>query len=216
MNIDQTIKLVCFDMDGTLITENSWYKLNLALGITAEEDQDMYDAYISGDLPYGEWIDKISSLYRERGLATKEHIAKVLESIPLVEGAKEVIGNLKDRDYKVAIITGSFDFQAQRVAESLGVEHYIANTKMIFDADENFKNLVPAGDEIKNKPGQLLELCEELGVKVEECLCVGDGVGDVELFKLPVKGVALSDAPDELKQLAWKEIDSLSELGDLV
>ena len=42
------IKLICFDMDGTLISQNSWYKPNLALGNTAEEDQEMYDAYGRG------------------------------------------------------------------------------------------------------------------------------------------------------------------------
>lgn len=33
------IKLICFDVDGTLITNNSWYDLNIALGVTPKEDR---------------------------------------------------------------------------------------------------------------------------------------------------------------------------------
>jgi len=216
MQETQNIKLVCFDMDNTLTTENSWYKLNLELGITEEEDQDLYNSYINGNLEYEAWIEKLVSLYKERGLATQEKILKVFDEIALAEGAKDLLLDLKERGYETAIITGSFDVMAKRVADSLGIKHYRANTKIIFDSEGKFENLVPAGDEIMNKPGYLKEICDELNITFDECICVGDGVGDVELFKAVSKGVALKDAPDELKQHAWKVVDSLSEVGGLL
>jgi hypothetical protein len=39
------LKLICFDLNKTLIKENTWYNLNLALGMTPEEDQAMLTQY---------------------------------------------------------------------------------------------------------------------------------------------------------------------------
>src|SRR3954468_15869726 len=48
------IKLVCFDLDKTLIKQNSWYELNLGLGMTPEEDQALLDGYTQGKFSYEE------------------------------------------------------------------------------------------------------------------------------------------------------------------
>lgn len=34
--------IVAFDLNKTLIKENSWYDLNLAMGISAQEDELLY------------------------------------------------------------------------------------------------------------------------------------------------------------------------------
>lgn len=216
MNNDTKIKLICFDMDGTLIAENSWYKLNVALGVTPEEDQEMYNSYIKGNLEYDTWIENLVSLYKERGLATKENIESVFNDILLVAGAEELVSYLRERGYEIVIITGSFDSLAKSIADKLGIRSYRANTEIVFDADGKLDGLVTKGDEIKNKPGYLKEICDELEISFEECVCIGDGVGDTELFKLPVKGIALEAAPDELKSLSWKVVNSLLDIKELL
>ena len=55
--MESQIKLVCFDLDNTLIAANSWERLNLALGITAEEDTAMYKQFKAGSLSYTDWLD---------------------------------------------------------------------------------------------------------------------------------------------------------------
>ena len=44
------------------ISQNSWYKLNLALGITAEEDQKCMMLMVVVSLSYSDWMTKLSSL----------------------------------------------------------------------------------------------------------------------------------------------------------
>lgn len=46
------IKLICFDLNKTLIRENTWLELNQALGMIVQEDQKLYDLYNSGKLSY--------------------------------------------------------------------------------------------------------------------------------------------------------------------
>jgi len=81
------IKLVCFDMDDTLLHQKSWYKLNLAFGVTPQEDNDMCEAYKNGTPLYEDWMRKLTEMYRARGTATKENALRALSNYTFHDGA---------------------------------------------------------------------------------------------------------------------------------
>lgn len=203
-------------MDGTLISQNSWYKLNLALGITAEEDQEMYDAYGRGDLSYSDWMTKLSSLYKERGLATKEVIYSSLAEFDLKDGVKDLFLDLQEKKYELVIISGSFDILVQKVAETLNVKHYKANTELEFTNNGYLQNIVSAGDELHEKLRHLEIFCEKLKIPINQCVCIGDGANDFELFKKTQKGITFTDAPKYLKKEAWHVVNNLSDIKNLL
>lgn len=216
MDTEAKIRLVCFDLDHTLITHNSWLQLNLAMGMTEEEDAELYNAYVGGNLSYEEWMEQLSKFYRERGNATQQNIEKVLRRYEFNDGAEEIILYLQNKGYKIAVLTGSFHRLAKDVAEKLHLDAFKGNSQLIFSSDGIFEKIQAEGDEIQNKPNHLKEICEQLGVGIEECICVGDGINDVELFKIVPRGIAFTDAPEALKNLAWKTVDSLSEIKELL
>ena len=77
------IKLICFDIDGTLIEGNSWYTLNTALGVTPKEDLELHKAYSTGLITYTDWLTTLETLYRKRGKTTPEQITTALSTYTL-------------------------------------------------------------------------------------------------------------------------------------
>ena len=203
-------------MDGTLTNQNSWYELNLALGITKEEDQEMYDAYERGDLTYIEWTNALLQLYKERKLATKDYAYSVLSKFILRDGVEDLVTDLQNKGYTLLIISGSFDVLVREVAKTLGVQHYKANTELKFDNQGYLKNIVSAGDEPQAKLRHLEKFCKELQIPIHQCVCVGDGANDIELFKKTQKGITFSNAPENVKKESWHTVDCLSDIKNLL
>lgn len=210
------IKLVCFDLDGTLITENSWYKLNTALGVTAEEDKTMYDQYSRGELSYEAWIHTLAQAYRTHGKAHKDFITSVLSNYTFANGTKDLVEYLKTKGYAVALISGSFDILLEHSAKDLGIEHYKANTELVFGEDGMLLDIRSHGEERSAKVEHLKKICEELGVDMSECVCVGDGGNDLDIFKITGKGITFSDSSEVIKSASWKVVDSLADIKNIL
>ena len=87
----EIIKLVCFDLDETLIMESSWKKLHVALGISEEEDRRMYKEYKEGLISYSEWNNKVLQHYLKHKDATRAGITSALSNYEYREGAREII-----------------------------------------------------------------------------------------------------------------------------
>lgn len=60
------------------------------------------------------------------------------------------------------------------------------------------------------------DLCNQLGVDIRDCIAVGDGANDTELFKATGCGVTFTFASESTKQAARYEIDSLHGLGSVL
>ena len=66
------IKLICFDLNKTLIKENSWFRLNIDLGMTKEEDEILFKLWEEGTISYVEWQEIIGRIYVNRGMPSRE------------------------------------------------------------------------------------------------------------------------------------------------
>lgn len=210
------VKLVCFDMNDTLISQNSWYKLNLALGVTAYEDQEMYDAYGRGDLTYGEWMERLLELYKERGLATIENISRVLSEFEFNSGAVDLVNDLKNKGYELALISGSFEVLVNQVADTLKIGMRKGNTDFVFSNENYLEGVKSGGDELYAKLGHLKTFCANLGISIKECACIGDGANDIELFKATGLGITFDSAPEQVKENAWRVVSDLSQIKEIL
>lgn len=209
-------KLICFDMDGTLVSQNSWYKLNLALGLTAEQDKQMYDLYGAGKLTYEDWTKNILEIYKQKGKASKGFVGEVLSDYELVPGVKDLVDYLRGQDYELAIISGSFDVLVDLVAIDLGIKLKKGNTKLIYDDRDMVVDIESGGEEVFAKLEHLKQFCAELNIGFDQCICIGDGANDRELFKATGKGITFSDAPKIIRDQAWKVVDSLVEIKNIL
>lgn len=112
-------RLIVFDVDGTLLdsTKEEWFThvwktLDDVFG-TKEENRKFETEYYQGRITYPQWVDKIISLYVERG-ANKEKLYQATEHIKPVEGAMETLLELRKKGKKLAVLSGSLNFVLDR------------------------------------------------------------------------------------------------------
>lgn len=209
MNSNQ-VKLICFDLDKTIITENSWYNLNLSMGMTKEEDQKYYDQYYAEEITYQEWIKKLLDHFIKNGKATKGNIEKSLSSYELQPFAREVVEYLKLKGYKIALISGSINILVELVARDLSIEYFGGVNTFVFNESNYLKDIIVIDDDKVAKLEILIKFCRDLNISLDEVVCIGDGDNDIELFKATGKGITFTDS--KIKEYSWKVIENLSDL----
>lgn len=207
--------LVCFDLDETLITQNSWYVLNRALGMTQEENLSLYNAYKAGTLTTDAWTQKRLAIYKACGKASRENIQKILSVYELMPGARELVTYVQSKYYHTALISGSIDQLVTLVANDLHIPHSKANYELIFDDHDMLSDIISYGDETYAKLTFLTQFCAELNIPVAECICIGDGANDIEMFR-QTRGITFTHAPEIIKQTAWRVVDSLSDIHNIL
>jgi len=208
------IKLICFDLNKTLINENTWVDLNLAMGMTKEEDDILFNLYEEGIISYMRWQKIIEKIYLNRGKSKKKIIENVIYKYTYKKGAKQIVKYLIKKCYKVALISSSIDLLVKRGAGELNIELYNAGNKLIFDNKDNLIKLKCLGEEKSVKLKQLKEFCKRLKIKITECACVGDGDNDRKLFEVTGKGITFKGS--KIEKAAWKVIDDLSQIKDVL
>ena len=213
---DQAIRLICFDIDKTLTSSKTWHELNVALGVTPEEDAQLYDAYHQGRITYDEWAEALFSLYQNHGRATRTTVESVCEAVELMPGATDAVAYCKERGYDVALISGSFDVFVAHIANRLQVDKYFAATRFLFDTHGQLVGQEHSGDEDTAKVRYLKRLCDELSISLQQCVCVGDGANDVPLFQVTGHGITFADAPASVKREAWQVIGTLRDLPSIL
>jgi len=204
------IKLVCFDLNKTLIRENTWFNLNLAMGISRKEDELLLKLFDEGIISYKQWQEILSLMYKKRGRANLRNITKAISKYTYRKEAKSMVKYLKKKGYQIALISGAMDILVDKVAKELEVGLFEAGNIFIFDNKDYLENIVCLGEEALVKLRHLQSFCRELGIKLSECACIGDGDNEIELFKKTKHGVTFKGS--ELESIAWKTIEQLSDL----
>ena len=197
-------KLVMFDMDGTLIQERGIFVIAEKKGFKDElikkisqDRTDFYQRSID--------VAKLS-----KGLNKKE-LLKIFRSIKLSENVEEVITSLKKHNIKTAIATDSYKFLADDLKDRLGIDYTFANNLIIND------DIITGELEIHNKELKqdfysgkiysickscaLEELCNKLGIDINESIAVGDGKVDIGMLKKAGLGIAFN-ASEEVQKNA--------------
>ncbi|MFH1606793.1 MAG: HAD-IB family phosphatase [Nanoarchaeota archaeon] len=211
----EKIKLICFDLDDTIIEQNSWLKLNLALGLTQEEDDNFYEKYhYKKEITYAEWISELLKLYKQRGKANFKNIVSSLSEYKYKKDSREIIDYLKNKGYKIALISGSFNIIVDLVAKDLAIDLAEAINNFVFDINNNLENIIIMGDEKVAKLNVLENICLKLGINIEECICIEDGSNDIELFKKTKHGITFKGS--KIEKEAWKVIESLNEIKEIL
>ena len=207
-------KLICFDLNKTLVAENSWLILNAALGITPEEDAIMHEQYKSGQISYLEWQSLIEAQYKKSPIADKTNIAKILNNYTYLLGAKDLIKYLSEKGYPICLISGAPDILVAHIAAELNIKYWFSNNTFIFAEDGRFDHIDVIEDEVQMKVTSLTKLCQELQIDPTECVCIGDGDNELEIFNLTKHGITFPSS--KIIKQAWKVIDGLADLQKIL
>lgn len=203
-----------FDMDGLIfdserIVQRAWNQTGEEMGLgrigehiyntvgmNAMRRKQYFQEHISPEFPFEQFTGRTREVFRE--IADREGIA-------LKPGAKELIDAGKENGYKLAVATSSSRVHATRLLKESGLYDY-------FDG-------IVFGDMVthsKPDPEIYRKACEEIGVLPERCIAFEDapnGVRSASAAGLHVVIVPdLVQPSEEIRQLAWKQLNSLEEM----
>lgn len=190
------LKLVIFDCDGVLAdSDSSWEYVHRHFGVNNNES---LAAYLRGEFDDLEFIRRDIRLWF--GLFGRVHISRItgiLDSVPLVPGAAEAVGELRRLGMKTAIVSAGLEPLTSRIARTLGIDINLSNG-LVTDGEGFLTGegivRVPLG----GKGAVVRELIGKLGLRKEECAAIGDRIWDSMMFEEVGTKIAFNPADSEV------------------
>lgn len=204
-------KILILDLDGTVTTHSTWVRLNTAMGISPEQDDELFQQYTDGLLSYIDWTKKLIAIYTSnRAPLTRQQLVQLADDIELRTDTEEFIQSAKVKGYKIFLVSGSVDVLVERVAKRIHADGWLSCSKAVFEGD-TFIDIVAMGDEGPAK----ITLLNEAGITLSKnTISVGGGDNEKELFAL-TKGILIGNN-QTLLPLAWQEVNTLTEAIDVL
>ncbi len=202
-------RLICFDMDSTLIQTECIDQLAARAGVGDKV------AAITERAMRGE-IDFIES-FRERVALLKGLDASVMreiaEQLPVTEGVERMMSVLKRAGFKTAILSGGFTFFGDYLKQKYGFDYVYANELEIEDGKLTGRYV---GDVVDGKrKAELLRLIAQVeNVNIAQTIAVGDGANDLPMLSAAGLGIAFHAKP-KVKATAKQSISTIGIDGVL-
>ncbi len=188
-----TPKLIIFDVNKTLIRDNSWQELNKSMGVTDEEDEVLMRWGREGIITDQQGQEILCALYNERSEPTREAIESLIYNYTYFEGARETVTELQNRGFEVALLSGSMDLLVRHMAEELGITRYASNNSLNFNEHGVLKYITTRMNDAEFKVAKLAEWCSEMNIRSQDVAIVGDGASDRLLATAAGFAVAFND-----------------------
>ncbi|MGZ7136028.1 MAG: phosphoserine phosphatase SerB [Methanobacterium sp.] len=198
------IKLIAFDLDNVLIDGEAIDEIGKLAG-TQNEIAEITEKAMEGELDFEDAIKERATLLKGTSV---DEIKKVIQDIPLMEGAKEAITELKKRGYKIATITGSFEVVASRMKDELDLDYAYSNS--LLQKDGVLTGEVSGPIINGSKVEVLNDIIKMENISPEECAAVGDGANDISMLEMVKLGIAFN-----AKQILRDIADVVIEKRDL-
>jgi phosphoserine phosphatase len=183
-------RLFAFDMDSTLIEGEVIDELAKLAGVAGEVVK-VTEAAMRGEIEFQESFRRRVALLR--GLK-ETRVRELLYTIPLVEGAEQLIGALKMLGYKTAILSGGFNFFAQHLQTRLGIDYVFANDLDIVDGVVSGEVRTPIVDGAR-KAELLRQIARLENISLDQVVAVGDGANDLPMLGIAGMGIAFRAKP---------------------
>ncbi|MEM7256774.1 MAG: phosphoserine phosphatase SerB, partial [Pseudomonadota bacterium] len=166
----RTRRLVCFDMDSTLIEGEVIDLMAQAAGV-GEQVEAITARAMNGEIDFDSSFTQRLSLLR--GLPEAK-LEAIYDQLVIADGAESLLKNLNRLGYKTAILSGGFTWFARRLAERLRIDHVHANE---LDIKDGVLTGEVAGQIInENSKAQLLHaIAAAEGFSLDQVIAVGDG-----------------------------------------
>ncbi|MBQ1797358.1 MAG: phosphoserine phosphatase SerB [Prevotella sp.] len=184
-------RLICFDMDSTLIQTECIDELAIRAGV-GDKVKAITERAMRGELDFKQSFTQRVALLKGLDVSVMQDIA---EHLPITEGVDRLMTVLKRCGYKIAILSGGFTFFGEYLQRKYGIDYVYANE---LEVDENGKLTGRyVGDVVDGKrKAELLRLIAQVEkVNLAQTIAVGDGANDLPMISQAGLGIAFHAKP---------------------
>ncbi|MBD5385194.1 phosphoserine phosphatase SerB [bacterium] len=198
-------RLICFDMDSTLIRTEVIDELADRAGV-GEEVRAITESAMRGEIDFKESFTRRVALLKGLDISVMQEIA---ESLPITEGVERLMKVLKRSGYKTAILSGGFKYFGDYLKQRFGFDYVYANELEVGDDGKLTGRYV--GDIVDGaRKRDLLRLIAQVeNIDIAQTIAVGDGANDLPMLSTAGLGIAFHAKPKVKAEAA----QSISTIG---
>ncbi len=202
-------RLICFDMDSTLIETEVIDELADRAGVGAEV-RAITESAMRGEIDFSESFKRRVALLKGLDESVMREIA---ESLPITEGLERMMSVLQRTGYKTAILSGGFTYFGNYLKDKFGFDYVYANELEIEDGKLTGRYV---GDIVDGKrKAELLRIIAQVEkINIAQTIAVGDGANDLPMLSTAGLGIAFHAKP-KVKRTAEQSISTIGLDGVL-
>lgn len=203
-------RLICFDMDSTLIQTECIDQLAERAGV-GDKVRAITERAMRGEIDFNESFRERVALLKGLDVSVMQDIA---DHLPITEGVGRMMEVLKRAGFKTAILSGGFTFFGDYLKRKFGFDYVYANELEVGPDGKLTGNYV--GDIVDGKrKAELLKLIAQVeNVNIAQTIAVGDGANDLPMLSAAGLGVAFHAKP-KVKATAKQSISTIGLDGVL-
>lgn len=202
-------RLICFDMDSTLIETEVIDELAIRADV-GDEVKAITESAMRGEIDFTESFRRRCALLKGLDVSVMQEIA---ENLPITEGADRLMRVLKKVGFKIAILSGGFTYFGNYLKQKFGIDYVYANELEVIDGKLTGRYL---GEVVDGKrKAELLRLIAQVeNVDIRQTVAVGDGANDLPMISIAGLGIAFHAKP-KVKATAEQSISTIGLDGIL-
>lgn len=202
-------RLICFDMDSTLIETEVIDELAIRAGV-GDQVKAITESAMRGEIDFTESFKQRCALLKGLDVSVMQEIA---ESLPITEGVDRLMRILKKVGFKIAILSGGFTYFGNYLKQKYNIDYVYANELEIVDGKLTGRHI---GDIVDGRrKAELLRLIAQVeNVDIRQTVAVGDGANDLPMISIAGLGIAFHAKP-KVKETAQQSISTIGLDGIL-
>ena len=184
-------RLICFDMDSTLIQTECIDELAERAGV-GDQVRAITESAMRGEIDFKESFTRRVALLKGLDASVMEDIA---QHLPITEGVDRLMFVLKHCGYKIAILSGGFTYFGEHLQRKYGIDYVYANELEIGEDGKLTGRFV--GEIVDgHRKAELLKLIAQVEkVNLAQTIAVGDGANDLPMLSEAGLGIAFHAKP---------------------
>ena len=202
-------RLICFDMDSTLIETEVIDELAIRAGV-GDQVKAITEAAMRGEIDFCESFRQRCALLKGLDVSVMQEIA---ENLPITEGVDRLMRILKKVGFKIAILSGGFTYFGNYLKQKYNIDYVYANELEVENGKLTGRHV---GDIVDGKrKAELLRLIAQVeNEDTRQAVTVGDGANDLPMISIAGLGIAFHAKP-KVKATAKQSISTIGLDGIL-